>query len=417
MQTKIYQNGLKLVVDEMKGFETVAFNMLVKTGSANEMPNEYGISHFIEHMMFKGTKKRSSADISKEFNDLGASINAYTSFESTVYYTKSVSENAEKCVEILSDMLFNSTFDKNEMAREKNVVIEEIKSYADDPQSMCELLANKYFYVGTPYARDIAGSISNVKAISQKKMFEYKNKYYTPKNMILSFAGKINLNTADKLVQKYFLPYFKDDGYEVKFNYKNTSKIAYAKAFKDNEQSQVIISFPGLYHNSASNFTAKVFNKAFGVGMSSVLFQSIREKLGLVYSIGSSVSTNNAGGDLSVYFSTSNKNISKALNAVQEEIKKVIKQGLSAQQFESAQKSIVSSIKMQFESTSTVSSFNAKCFSHNELLTRDEYIDKILEVTLDDVNQFVKSHFSKKQFTVAVVGRNKTLDLKKYFKL
>ena len=112
IQTKIYSNGLKLVVDKMKGFESVAFNMFVNTGSANEVEGEYGISHFIEHMLFKGTKTRSSYDISKSFDAIGANVNAYTSLEETDFYTKSASENTEQCVEILSDMLFNSVFDK-----------------------------------------------------------------------------------------------------------------------------------------------------------------------------------------------------------------------------------------------------------------------------------------------------------------
>ena len=147
VKTKIYKNGLKLVVDKMDNYESVSFNMFVKVGSVCETEGYYGISHFIEHMLFKGTITRSSLDISKELDSIGANVNAYTSNEETVYYTKSTAENVEKCVEVLSDMLFNSVFDKNEMAREKKVVLEEIKMYQDDAPSKAELLINQAFYL------------------------------------------------------------------------------------------------------------------------------------------------------------------------------------------------------------------------------------------------------------------------------
>ena len=416
MQTKIYPNGLKLVVEEMSGFESVAFNMFFKTGSINEKPSEYGISHFIEHMMFKGTKKRDSFEISKAFDDLGASVNAYTSFESTCYYTKCASEHIENCVEIFSDMLFNSVFDKTEMEREKNVVIEEIKMYADDPQSMVEMLANKNFYCNLPYARDISGTITNVKSITQGKMFAYKNKFYVPQNLTLSFAGKINLKTAEKLVEKYFLNNFEFVGEKVEHQFENRANINYGKQFKDNEQSQVVVSFPGLSNKSTDKFVAKVFNKAFGSGMSSILFQSIREKLGLVYSIYSSVSANYAGGDLSISFATSNKNVKNALIALQKEIENLKENGLSDEQFNSAKNGLITAIKLQYESTSNVSHINAKGFAYDELISKLEYINSVKKVTNQQVHQFIKTHFAK-HYTVAVVGRNKSLNLKNFFTL
>ena len=226
IKTKQYENGLKLVVDEMAGFESVAFNIFIKTGSVNEKVGEYGISHFIEHMLFKGTDKRTSYEISKTFDSIGANVNAYTSLEETDFYTKSASEDTEKCVEVLSDMLFNSTFDPKEMAREKQVVIEEIKMYDDDPQSKAELLVNNNFYDGTPYSRDVAGSISSVKALTQSKMFDYKNRFYVAKNITLSFAGKIKFETAEKYVKKYFLPYFKNEGTTIEKQYKPKQKIS-----------------------------------------------------------------------------------------------------------------------------------------------------------------------------------------------
>ena len=416
IKTKQYENGLKLVVDEMAGFESVAFNIFVKTGSINERAGEYGVSHFIEHMLFKGTKTRSSYEISKEFDTIGANVNAYTSLEETDFYTKSASQDVEKCVEILSDMLFNSTFDKTEMAREKQVVIEEIKMYDDDPQSRAELIVNKNFYDGTPYSRDVAGSIASVKALTQSKMFDYKNRFYTPKNITLSFAGKIKFEKAEKLVQKYFLPYFESEEKSVEKIFKPKQKISFAKSFKNNEQSHVCISFPGLYRGDNAIYTAKIFDIIFGHGMSCILFQSIREKLGLVYSISSSVTQNHAGGDFTISFATSNKKVGKALAEIKNQIKELHKNGVSLEQFESAKSNFINSVKLSFENTSYVSLFNAKRYSlFDEILTKEQYIQNIQAVKYQDVLEYIKTCFSSKHFSISVVGKNKNLDIKKYF--
>ncbi len=416
INTKIFKNGLKLVVEEMKGFESVAFNMFVGTGSINETPDIFGISHFIEHMLFKGTKTRNAFEISKTFDMLGANVNAYTNYEETDFYTKSASENLEKCVEIMSDMLFNSIFDKKEIEREKQVVIEEIKMYADDPESKAISLLNKNFYVGTPFERDIAGTVSTVKNLTQNKMFAYKNRYYVPQNITLSFAGNIDFETAQKLVEKYFLPNFKFNGEKVDKIFKKTKAITYSKAYKDNSQSQVLIAFPGLYFDDKNLDLGRIFNVAFGSGMSSILFQSIREKLGLVYSISSSIFTNCAGGDITIELATSTKNVGTALLAVKNEILNILNNGITKEQFENARSNLMSSIRLSFENTSTVSLFNAKKFAKlGKVISKEEYINSVKNARYENLNNYLKNHFQTDNFSVSVVGSNMKIDLKKYF--
>ena len=418
LETKTYPNGLTLVVDNMAGYESVAFNMFVKVGSINEAPNEYGISHFIEHTLFKGTKKRSAYQISKLFDDLGANINAYTSFEETDFYFKCASADVEPCTEAISDMLFNATFDITELERERLVVMEEIKMYNDDPQSKVEYLANSKFYAGTPYCRDVGGTISNVKSLTRQKILNYKNKYYVPQNIILSFAGKITLKTAEMLVDKYFMPNFNNQN-----NLKTQPQLCkvvpsqnYAKSFKDNEQSQVCVTFPGLYYSSGDIYVAKIFDVAFGAGMSSVLYQTIRETLGLVYTISSSTAFNYAGGDMTIYFATSNKNVKKALQAVAKEILNIKKFGITKEQFDSAKNNLINKIKMSFESTSYVSLFNAKNISKfGKQITKQQYVSQFEAVTYNDMINYTKTLFPKNCYAVSVVGKNKNLELKKCF--
>jgi len=418
LKTKTYSNGLRLIVDKMENYESVSFNMFVKTGSVNEDDSNRGISHFIEHMLFKGTTTRSSLDISKQLDAIGANVNAYTDKEETVYYTKTTADNAEKCVEILSDMLFNSTFDTKEMSREKNVVIEEIKMYDDDAPSKVELLANQAFYDSTPFKFDVAGTISSVKKIKQSQMFDYKNRFYVPSNIVLSFAGNITFEDAEKLVEKYYIPNFKQAGKQVNNKFENSRKIKFVKSFKDNAQSQVCISFDGTSFGDKDVYASKIFDIAFGLGMSSILFQTIREKLGLVYNISSSTISNCAGGDMSIRFATSTKNVPQALLAVAEEIKNVTSAGISEEQFENAKTNLISSIKLSFENTSFVSLFNAKRLAFlNQTLTKQNYVEAVQKVTLQDVKNYIVSHFRSDNYTVSLVGDNTKIKLEKYFKI
>lgn len=418
VKTKTYKNGLKLVVDKMENYESVSFNLFVKTGSVNEKEGTYGISHFIEHMLFKGTKTRSSLDISKTLDSIGANVNAYTDKEETVYYTKSTYENVEKCVEVLSDMLFNSIFDEKEMAREKKVVIEEIKMYQDDAPSKAELLVNEAFYTNNPFGLDVAGTIKSVRGIKRTDILEYMQKFYVPKNITLSFAGNISFEDAEKFVETYFMPYFTEKGEEVENKFVTAKKVNCLKAYKDNAQSQICISFNGLYRGSEDFYVAKIFDVAFGLGMSSILFQRIREKLGLVYNISSSSVANCAGGDLTIHFATTTKNVPSALSAIADEIKKVKSEGISKEQFENARNNLISSVKLSFENTSFVSLFNAKNIAfQRKTIDKQQYIKKLQSVNQNQLIKYLNHVFDAENFAISYVGDNTRINLLKYFAL
>lgn len=416
---KQFDNGLRLVVEPMKGFESVAFHVFVKTGSLNEQEGNYGISHFIEHMLFKGTTTRSAYEIVNSLESVGANVNAYTDKTETCYYTKSIAENLEKCVEILSDMLFNSVFDKKEMAREKKVVCEEISMYNDDAFSQSELLANKIFYNGTPFALDVAGTKRSVYSLNKQKILDYMKKYYIPQNIVISFAGDITENKAIKLVEKYFLNKFKNSGTQSVIQEKQPKIVEHEiKAYKNNEQAQVCISFPAIKRNDERSYALKVFNFAFGGGMSSRLFQKIREVLGLVYSINIGSYINEAGGDTSIHFATTTKNVPLALSAIREEIDRVVKEGLSETEFLNSKNSFLSATKMSFENTSIVSLSNAKRVAfYNKPISKKDTIQKVQDVSLEDINKLIKEIFNYKKCCISYVGKNTKIDLLKHFKI
>ena len=426
MKTEIkqYSNGITLAVTQMQGFESVAFNIYVKTGSMNETEGYYGISHFIEHMLFKGTKKRSTYQISKELDDIGANVNAFTDIEETTYFTKSTNDNLETCVEILSDMFFNSVFDKKEMAREKKVVCEEISMYNDDAPSKCELLSNTITYKGTNFALDVAGSKQSVRNLTKEKIDAYMKKFYTPENTIVSFTGNITLRQAEKLMEKYFLSHYglslKDEITPKKFvmpkQLKTVTKEQSIKEYKNNEQAHICISYKGFNRYNEQKYALFVLMNALGGNMSSKLFQRIREKLGLVYSISCTENLNDAGGDVTIKFATTTKNAPLALTAIRQEIESVIKNGLTEQEFLSAKKNLIASLKLSYENTSSVNvSVCKNIHYYGEVLGKDARIEKTNNVTLNQVNLVAKQIFDTNNYFISYVGKNTRIDLLKNY--
>ena len=206
---KEFNNGLRLIMNKMEGLMSVSTGVFVKTGSANESEKDNGISHFIEHVMFKGTEKRTAFEISEHIDRIGGQINAYTSKEVTCYYTKSTAEHVETSIEILSDIFFNSKFDKEELEKEKGVVIEEINMCEDSPEDIClDLLAESY-YGKEGFGRTILGPVKNIKKFSREDVLAYMNRYYTADNVVISVAGNIDLKETEQLVEKYFADNFK----------------------------------------------------------------------------------------------------------------------------------------------------------------------------------------------------------------
>ena len=206
---KKFDNGLRLIAKRIDGLLSVSAGVLVKTGSMNESSSENGISHFIEHVMFKGTEKRSAFDISDHIDRIGAQINAFTSKELTCYYTKSTKEHLENSLDILSDIFFNSVFEKEELEKEKGVVIEEIKMCEDTPEDLClDLLARSY-YGENGLGQTILGSEKNVKSFNRDIIRNYMDKYYTADNVVISIVGNIDVDKTVELVDRYFVDKFK----------------------------------------------------------------------------------------------------------------------------------------------------------------------------------------------------------------
>ena len=206
-------NGLRVVTEYIEHVNSVSVGVMVQNGSRNEEKSVNGISHFIEHMFFKGTNKRSAKEIVQDIENVGGQINAYTSKETTCYYTKSLYTHLELCLDVLSDMLLNAKFDDEEIEKEKGVVIEEINMSEDNPEDVLEDIHSKVIFGDNPLADPILGTIDIIKSLNSKKIKEYVKKHYTPHNSVISICGKFHKNELKKLIENYFGPWDKNEIY------------------------------------------------------------------------------------------------------------------------------------------------------------------------------------------------------------
>ena len=401
---KTFDNGLKLAIVEMKGLLSVACGVLVKTGSANERAEENGISHFIEHTLFKGTEKRSAFEISDFIDRIGGQINAYTSKQMTCYYTHTTKEHLEDSLEVLSDMFFNSKFDKTELTKEKGVVIEEINMSEDTPEDLClDLLSESYFGRGG-LGQTILGSAKNVRSFDRDKITAYMNKYYTADNVVIAVAGNVTAERAEKLVGKYFADNFK----RIKSAPQKTTKQCEpqdVKKIKKIEQSHIALCMPAISLKDERRDALTIANIVLGGGMSSRLFQKIREDLGLCYSVYSYLSCYRETGVLEVYAGVNTESRELAFKAIIDEIEKFRKEGIAEQEFLRGKEQLKSSLVLGQESVSgQMQLYGRYALFNGELFDFPARLKSIENIKADDVAAVIREFFDVSKASTATVG-------------
>ncbi len=406
VKQKTYPNGLRIIVNRLDGVFSVSCGVLVGAGSRYETPENNGISHFIEHMMFKGTQKRTPFEISDAIDSIGGQINAFTTKETTCYYVKSIAEHTEKAVEVLSDIFFNSTYDEREMEKEKGVVIEEINMNEDTPDDLCfDLLAQAQFG-DSGLGATILGPASNIEGFTRQDILDYTDKFYRPENVVICFAGKITFEQAEMLADKYFAYNFKKVGFipeKPQFEYKFNTL---AKK-KDIEQAHICLAYRGCEYAGKDNDHFMFFNTALGGGMSSVLFQKVREELGLAYSVYSYVSTYKDCGSLCVYAGVNPKKADTALECIFDEISKLKKNGLKESEFLRAKEQIKASFIFSQESNASQMLLYAKYLLYTgNVFSFEDRIAGINAVNLDGLNHFIRDGLDLENYAKAMISKN-----------
>ena len=400
---KRYDNGLRLVVKQMQGIMSVTMGIFVGTGASAETDAEDGISHFIEHMQFKGTKTRNAFEISDAFDRLGAQINAFTGKDATCYYCKCISEHTGACFELLSDLFLNSTFPEEEMEREKGVVCEEISMNEDTPEDLClDLLASAYFGKAN-YGRNILGTAKNVKGFSVDDILAYKEKRYCPENIVISFAGGVDFTTAQALVETYFgkLP-------KGKFEKRTPKLITERKSLvktKPIEQMHLAIGYPAVDRFDGLLDSVNAVNGVLGGTMSARLFQEVREKRGLAYSVYSYISTYDECGVQVIYAGVNPEQVNQAYDAICEVVKDVKEKGVTKEEFLRSREQMKSSMLFAGESSNSQMILYGKYMLYrNELYDFDEKLEKINNMTYEETYAAIEKMFDEKQKAIALVG-------------
>lgn len=407
-----YENGLKVIVNSMPWARSVSVGYWVGVGSAYENAEINGLSHFTEHMMFKGTDKLSPFDIANKFESYGANVNAFTSKECTCYYVKSIDEYSENCFALLTEIMFRSTFPEIELDKERKVIVEEINMVEDSPEDICydEIAAANFGNKGL--GQTIIGTTENILRFNGDDIRALMKQYYVPDNIVISIAGNVTSEQANEWINKYVLPEIKFDGKHKK-GYDNAfAARVYSERIKPFEQSNIAISFPSIAYGSEDGTLQAALNVIMGGGMSSRLFQSLREQKGLAYSVYTSPSVYTKLGSFCVYLNISDYNTEKAVSLVCDELNKVKNSGVTAEELNRTKVQLKSSLVFSGESVHSIMTAMGK----NMLLTNEPYdvdkrISEINALTEDQITKFARKIFDFNKVNAAYVGKKVSVDI------
>ena len=405
-QVKKYAGGLRLIVENMPSLRSVSVGILVGAGSCLENADNNGISHFIEHTTFKGTKRFNSRTLSEAFDDIGSQVNAFTSKEMTCYYVKSTKSAMERSVDLLSDMFLNSVYDEDELNREKGVIIEEINMSEDTPEDVCLDTLSLAYFGNDGLGRTILGSKENITKFDKSYIEAYRKAYYNADNVVVSFAGNVTIEEADLLVSKYIEPFLstnKSDSLIVP-----TDKNLYGKISKNKEieQLHLALGFSCVKYDDELNNEATVMNVALGSGMSSRLFQTVREKLGLCYTVYSYPSAYRNTGSLAVYAGVNKETVNKAYDAIFAVLKELQNDGIGESELSRAKSQMLSSFEFGSENTaSQMMLFGKYLLFTDKIFDFDNKLKKIEGVTGEGLNKFIRS-LDFDDFSLSIVGKN-----------
>lgn len=403
IERDVLKNGIRVISSPSADTKSVAILFLVKTGSRNETKNIGGISHFLEHMVFKGTEKRPTAiQIAKDIESLGAINNAFTEKEYTGFYLKTTSKHFDKSVEILYDMLFNSIFKKEDIENESKVILEEKKMYEENPLMNIGDIFEKVFFDDEKLSQGIVGTARSIKGLKRKDFQSYLEEYYTAKNMIVAVAGDVPKDYL-KIIGKRLssIKTGRETSWESR---KSGLKVKKIKVnYKDNFQTNLIIGYPGLRVSDEKSNVLRALSGIIGGGMSSRLFQEVREKRGLAYAIHSDMGSYSDGGYFAIEAGIDSKRVEEALTVIAQELN-AAKDNLTEEELEISKEIMKSRIAFNFEDSLKRANFYAiREIYHQDLLAEEEMIKKIERIDLLTVKKMAKEIFSKKP-ALALIG-------------
>jgi len=404
IQRQVLPNGLTILTEKMDHIRSVSIGIWVKSGSRHEDPNVNGISHFVEHMVFKGTSSRSAEDIARQVDSIGGNMDAFTGKETICFNVKVLDEHLPVAVDILSDLVLHPVFDVNEITRERGVILEEIKMDEDNPDYLVHEIFTQNFFKGHPLGKPILGTKETVRRFDQEAIWGYYGGKFSPGNMIISAAGNLDHKEFVDLLRQRFeqLPVGSNGWHDTPPKINSRIILRNKKAL---EQVQICVGVPSYSISHERRYVTYILNTLLGGGMSSRLFQNVREKQGLVYSIFSELNPFRDTGMLSVYAGTSRESAPKVVQSIVHEFRELKTAPISEEELKRAKDQLKGSLMLSLESsTARMSNLARQEMYYDHFFTMDEIIDRIQAVTVADLLQSANELFQPQLIAVTVLG-------------
>ncbi len=395
-------NGVRVVADPMPGLESVALGVWFRAGAIDETPDEHGVAHLLEHMAFKGTATRSARDIAEEIESVGGYLNASTGYGRTGYYARVLRQDVEMAMALLGDILTDPTLDSGELAKEREVVIQEIGEAADVPDDAVMEMLQALSYGGHALGRPILGTVESVTSHSRERLSAFMAKNYASADLIVVASGAVDPDAIARLSEKHF------GNRQPVVRPPRAPKPAFVGGARHDpreiEQTHITLAFPGAAVRDDNYFATRVFVEALGGGMSSRIFQSVREDRGLAYSVYSFTDSYDDVGAVGAYVGTDGDKAAEAVSLIRQEIA-AMADAPTLQEIDRARALLKSSLLMGLESPSARAETAAgQIFSHGRLIPPAEMKDRIDAVGVDDVRAAAARALAASRFSLAIVG-------------
>jgi predicted Zn-dependent peptidase len=404
IETTTLPNGVRIISEPMPHVRSVSVGLWVGIGSRRETPEQNGLSHFIEHMVFKGTSKRSAEDIARSVDSIGGNLDAFTSKELVCFNTKVLDEHLPLAFDVLSDLVLNPLFREEDMVKEKGVILEELKMDEDNPDYLVHEIFSSNFWKDHPLGKPILGTRETVKHFDRAMMEGYYRDAYSPANLVITAAGNLTHKMLADLASDYFSGMKPRSPMPAERAPQTHARIALRNK-KSLEQVHVCLGVPSYPVPHEDRFTCYVMNTLLGGGMSSRLFQNIRERQGLAYAVFSELNPYRDTGCLSVYAGTSIETVGKVIESILREFLQLKQERITSEELRRAKDHLKGSLMLSLESTSSrMSNLARQEMYFHRFFTLDELVESIEAVTADDVQRIAQTFFDQKHIGLTVLG-------------
>lgn len=405
LRRTVLSNGLTVLTERMEHLRSVAMGVWIKSGSRCESAEANGISHFVEHMLFKGTRSRSAQHIAREMDSIGGNLDAFTGKETICFNVKSLAEHVPIALDVLSDLVLNPVFGSDEIERERGVILEEIKMDEDNPDLLVHELFTQNFWRDHPLGKPILGTTATVGRLAQQHLFDYHGGRFLGGNMVFSAAGNLDHNDFVEQVTKSFAPLMPGKAFLEEPAPQSSARIVLRNK-KSLEQVQVCLGVPAPPVTDESRYATLILNTVLGGGMSSRLFQTIREERGMAYSIYSDLNPYRDTGTLCVYAGTSSGKALEVIDLVLEELRKLKQEPLGADELKRAKDQLKGNILMGLESSSSrMANLARQEMYFHQFVTAEEVIARIDTVDAAQIQAMAQELFRPESVAVTLLGR------------